>query len=358
VKFLFLCKRYYTNKDLIADKFGRLFHLPLQLVKNGHQGLVVAADYRNKKSEILEIANFSFYSIPFALLWPFSFLFKMYRLFRQCQPDIVIASGDSHFGAIGLLLAKIAKIPFVFDVYDHYASFGTNKVPGMKSLYYLALRKADLVVCASIPLSHFVRKYNQSVIVIENGVDISLFKPIDKQQARVRLGIPNDRVIVGFFGSIDKNRGIETLIEAGKILRYTYPSLQLLLAGKLGISINLEKPWIDYRGVVQQKEVVLLINACDVVIIPYLPDSQVELSNACKIAEYLACGQPVVTTRVANYADIFATAPDAVCEPGDPIDMAHTILAQIQAQKVVEFPKNLTWEQLGKKLSQALLTII
>ena len=355
--FLFLCKRYYTNKDLIADKFGRLFHLPLQLVKNGHQGLVVAADYRNKKSEKLEIANFSFYSIPFALLWPLSFLFKMYRLFRQCQPDIIIASGDSHFGAIGLLLAKIAKIPFVFDVYDHYASFGTNKVPGMKKLYYLALRKADLVVCASVPLSHFVRKYNQSVIVIENGVDISLFKPIDKQHARDMLGIPDNVVVIGFFGSLIQSRGIE-LIEAGKILRRIYPNIKLLLAGKLCISINEDEPWIDYRGMVAQSEVAVMINACDVVTIPYLADDFNNMSNACKIAEYLACGVPVVTTRVANYADIFATAPDAVCEPGDPKDMAHTILAQIQAPKVVEFPKNLTWEQLGKKLSQALLTII
>jgi len=358
MKFLFLCKRYYTNQDLISNQFGRLFHFPVQLINNGHQGIVIAANYRSKTLDYHKIAGVDFYSVPFLLKWPFSFLQQTLKHFKAYKPDILIASGDSHFGAIGLLLAKIAKIPFVFDVYDHYASFGTNKVPGMKKLYYLALRKADLVVCASVPLSHFVRKYNQSVIVIENGVDISLFKPIDKQQARVRLGIPNDRVIVGFFGSIDKNRGVETLIEASKILRYTYPSLQLLLAGKLGISINLKKPWIYYRGVVQQKEVVLLINACDVVIIPYLPDSQVELSNACKIAEYLACGMPVVTTRVANYAEIFVTIPEAVCEPGNPEDMARAITTQLKSPKVVEFPKNLTWEKLGKKLSQALLTII
>jgi len=357
MKFFFLCKRYYTNKDLIIDRFGRLFHLPLQLVKNGHQGLVIAADYRNKKAEILEeMPNYTLYSIPLNIILPIAFLFKTYRFFKQYQPDIVIASGDSHFGAIGLFLAKIAKIPFVFDVYDHYATFGTNKVPLIKWFYYLTLRKADLVVCASVPLSHFVRKYNQSVITIENGVNLSLFKPMDKHQARTRLGIPDNAVVIGFFGSFTKNRGIE-LIEACKILRHTYPNIKLLLAGKLCVSIDKDEPWIDYRGIVAQFEVVAMINACDVVTIPYLADDFNNMSNACKIAEYLACGVPVVTTRVSNYADILASAPDAICESGDPKDMARAISVQIQSPQIVEFPKDLTWEHLGEKLSQALLDI-
>ncbi len=357
MKFFLLCKRYYTNKDLITDRFGRLFHLPLQLVKNGHTGLIVAANYRHKKEEQHIIDGLNFYSIPFSMVWPLSFLLKTYRILKQNQPNILIASGDSHFGAMGLLLAKITKIPFVFDIYDNYLSFGTNKVPGMKNLYYLALRKADLIVCASVPLSKKVKKYNQSLIVIENGVDLSLFKPIDKQQARIKLGLDDNRVIIGFFGSIDRNRGIEILIDACKILRNTYNKLQLLLAGKLCISINLEESWINYRGLVEQQKVVWLINACDIVIIPYLPDRQVDVSSACKIAEYLACGIPVVTTRVANYADKFTNIPEAVCEPGNSEDMARAITTQLKAPKVASFPKELTWERLGQTLSQVLLTM-
>jgi len=353
MKFLLLCKRYYTNKDLIADQFGRLFHLPTQLMQNNHAGVVITADYRHKKLEQHILNGLKFYIVPFSILWPLSFLLKIYHIFKQNQPDIIIASGDSHFGAIGLFLAKIAKIPFVFDVYDHYVTFGTNKVPGMKSLYYLALRKADLVVCASLPLSNLAKKYNKSVIVIENGVDLSLFKPMDKQLARDKLGISNNAIVIGFFGSLTPNRGVE-LIEAIKILRHTYPSIKLFIAGKLCISINKDEPWIDYRGIVAQSEVVIMINACDVVTLPYLADSFNNMSNACKIAEYLACGVPVVTTRVANYTEIFASAPEAICEPGDPEDMARAITAQIERPHIVEFDNELTWERLGKKLSQSI----
>ncbi len=358
MKFFLLCKRYYTNKDLITDRFGRLFHLPIQLTKNNHTGLVVAADYRNKNQEKYVINGLNFYSIPFSIVWPFSFILKTFEIFKQNQFDVLIASGDSHFGVLGFLLAKMAKIPFVFDVYDNYTSFGTNKVPFMKSFFYLALHKADLVVCASVPLSKMVFKYNQSVIVIENGVDLSLFKPMDKQQARMQLGIDDNKVVVGFFGSIDKNRGIDVLIAACKILRRSYKlKVQLLLAGKRSIPINLDESWIDYRGMVEQNAVVQFINVCDIVIIPYLPDKQVDLSNACKIAEYLACGVPVVTTRVANYADIFRNTPEAVCEPNNAEDMARAIATQLKASNIVKFPKELTWERLGHKLSKALLSI-
>ena len=172
----------------------------------------------------------------------------------------------------------------------------------------------------------------------------------------MQLGIDDNKVVVGFFGSIDKNRGIDVLIAACKILPDTF-KIQLLLAGKRSIPINLDESWIDYRGMVEQNTVVQFINACDIVIIPYLPDKQVDLSNACKIAEYLACGVPVVTTRVANYADIFTNTPEVVCEPNNAEDMARAIAAQLKASKVVEFPKELTWEQLGYKLSEALSSI-
>jgi len=357
MKFFLLCKRYYTNKDLISDRFGRLFHLPIQLTNNNHTGLVVAADYRNKNEIKSVISGLNFYSIPFSLFWPFSFLLKTFQIFKRNKPDVVIASGDSHFGVLGLLLAKIAKIPFVFDVYDNYPSFGTNKVPFMKSFFYLALRKADLVVCASVPLSKMVIKHNKSLIVIENGVDLSLFKVMDKQQARAKLDIYNNTVVIGFFGSIVKNRGIE-LIEACKILSETYPNLKLLLAGKVSISIKEEESWIDYRGMVAQSEVAMMINACDVVTIPYLADNFNNMSNACKIAEYLACHVPVVTTRVANYAEIFESTPVAVCEPNNVEDMARAIRAQIENPQIVPFNDELTWERLGQKLSEALLKII
>jgi hypothetical protein len=44
MKIHLLCKRYYTRKDLIRDRFGRLYHLPVQLSRLGLQVSVTAID--------------------------------------------------------------------------------------------------------------------------------------------------------------------------------------------------------------------------------------------------------------------------------------------------------------------------
>jgi hypothetical protein len=35
MRFALLCKRRYTNRDLITDPFGRLYHFPVWLARGG-----------------------------------------------------------------------------------------------------------------------------------------------------------------------------------------------------------------------------------------------------------------------------------------------------------------------------------
>lgn len=354
MRFCFLCKRYYTNKDLFTDRFGRLYHLPAQLSLWGHEGLVVAADYRSIVEEKLQIPEVYFYSLPLSPRHFFEFFTEAYRRFQGFRPDVLISSGDSYLGAVGLLYARLLKIPFVFDIYDDYTAFASSKVPGMTRLFYFAIRKADLVVTASVPLQRRISQFNESVLVIENGTDLSLFKPIPRDYARSILSLAKDEKVIGFFGSIERNVGIGTLIEAISILKTSYPNILLLIAGKNNLQLELNKPYIDYRGILPQQEIPLFINACDVVVIPYLPNKQKQESNACKIAEYMACGVPVVATGVSNHAEIFADAPQGICKPGDAGDMASAIRIQLESPQVADFPQNITWENLGGRLSKAL----
>ena len=195
-------------------------------------------------------------------------------------------------------------------------------------------------------------------MTIENGTDLSLFKPIDLEYARSTLSVKKDKKIIGFFGSITRNRGVATLIEAISILRTSYPDILFLIAGRNSLQLQLNKPYIDYRGMVPHEEIPFLINACDVVVIPYLSDRQAEMTNACKIAEYFACGVPVVATRVSNHAKIFADALQGLCEPGDAEDMALAIRSQLESPQIADFPKDLTWQNLGERLSEALENLL
>lgn len=358
MKIVFLNKRYYTNKDLVLDRFGRLFHLPVQLIEQGHNVIILCADYRSNVAENFFFQGVVFLSIPMSYNSIAGFLIRSWDHIRKFEPNVILASGDSHFGFIGALISKHIKVPFAFDLYDDYTTFGSNKLPFMKTIFKWTVRHADTVICASSHLKTKISNHNKNVVLIENGVDDKLFRPICKLDARDRLGISRDETIIGYFGTIGQNYGIEILSESVSKLQKQYPGIKLLIAGKNGAKVPLSHPHIDFRGPVPQNEIPFFINASDVVVIPYLPDPQINMSSPCKLPEYLACGVPVVSTRVSDISNLLSFTPAALCDPGDCEDMVRAIRWQLENRIAVPLPKHLKWKALGEKLNNLLNDLV
>ncbi|MCQ8181700.1 glycosyltransferase [Methylomonas sp. SURF-1] len=352
----FLCKRYYTNKDLINDRFGRLYQLPKQLSSCGHRIVVNAFDYRNRTDLYVADNGVSFQTIPVSPANLIGAILRTYSHVRNINPDVIIASGDIYIGLIGLLLARRLGIKFVYDVYDYYPAFRINRLPGLKSVFNYVVRKSSLVTCASQSLQRWVKSgVNQRTLLIENGVDRNVFSVGDRVEARLKLNLPLSKEVIGYFGSINLARG-PLLIAACRLLRETKPNLHLVFAGRVdGVEFN--ENWIKYYGELPQSSVPNLINACDVVVVPYAGDQFNSLSGACKIAEYLACGKPVVATRVSDHAEIFKEAPTSLCEPiAD--DMARAIKSQLESPRILQYPAILDWQSIGRKLHQELAKLV
>jgi glycosyltransferase involved in cell wall biosynthesis len=344
MKVLFLCKRFYTSKDLIKDRFGRLFHLPVQFSRLGATVEVIALDYRNRHQVSQCVEGVNFRTGPAGPVHLPGLLLGLRRSALAMNPDVIIASGDSHIGFIGRHLAKAARARFVFDVYDYYPAFPGNRIPGMRSMFQSSVRNSDLTLCASMPLIKKLSELSRKLVLVENGVDRTLFVGTDKHLARDAVGVPRSAILAGYFGAITPKRG-PLLIEAVRLLRARIPSLAVLMAGKL-IQYKVADEFVHYKGELPQHELPMLISACDVVTVPYERDPQIDLAGPCKIAEYLACGRPVVATRVAGHERIFESAPSSLCEP-NPEAVAEALEAQLQAPQLVPFPVHLDWSQVG-----------
>lgn len=355
IKIHLLCKRYYTNKDLLKDRFGRLYHLPVQLTKYDSNISVSAIDYRNRSSEMITASGVTFHGIPATPTKLPGLIPKLYRIIKDNGVDILIASGDSHIGYIGLKIARRLGVPFVYDVYDYYPAFLSNRIPGMKAMFNSAVQNADQVLCASESLKEYLVAHNSNILLIENGVDRTLFTPSKVQQARKVFGFEESVQLVGYFGSITPARG-PLLIDACRKLQQHIPSLRLLLAGKVS-NVVINEPWITYLGELPQEAIPDLIRACDVVTVPYRPDSFNSMAGACKIAEYLACGKPVVATRISGHEQIFKAAPESLCEP-NPEDMARALLGQLKNPVIVPFPESMDWQYIGQALHKSLIRIL
>ena len=354
MKIDFVCKRYYTNKDLLEDRFGRLYHLPIQLQSLSAEVRVIAIDYRSRTPAGMNAEGVEFLTVPATPTQLPALVPHLAGLIRERRPDIVIASGDSHIGYLALRLARRVDARFVFDVYDDYRSFRGNRIPGMKWMFGRAAAGADSVLCASTSLVSALARINRHTLLIENGVDRSLFYPQDRDTARQALGLDTNSPVIGYFGSITPTRG-PLLIEACRRLRSGIPDLRLLLAGKK-LNIDFAEPWILYQGELPQERIPALIAACDVVAIPYAVDAFNAMTGACKIAEYLACARPVVATRISDHVQIFGDVPGSICEP-DPDAMAAALRHQLHAREIAAFPEEMTWEAIGQMLYQKLVSL-
>jgi len=341
-----LCKRYYTNKDLLTERFGRLYHLPVGFAHAGWTVEVAALDYRHHRSSAVVEEGVTFRALPAAPLALPLLPLRLTAALKRFAPDVIIASGDSHIGFIALQLARKMGVPFVFDVYDYYPAFAGNRLPGMKWMFSRGVERADLVLTASAAMCERMRLLNPSVCHIANGVDPSLFRPMDQATCREALAIDGGEPLIGYFGSITTAR-MPLLLEAMRRLRSDYPGIRLLLAGKA--DIPLEEPWIIYCGQVAQRQLPAMINACDVVAVPYPRDAFNDMAGACKIAEYLACGKPVVATRVSDHETIFANAAASLCEP-DAGSLEAALRRQLEEPEIVPFPPHFAWQEIQRKL--------
>ena len=356
LKIVLVCKRLYTNKDLFDDQFGRLFHIPVQLAKLEHEVTVIALDYKSgRPQQVVELQAVRFISFPVASVSGVTFMvYRLYRELRRISPQVLIASGDIYIGGLTALMAYLLNRPWIFDVYDDYRCFASARIPGMKSLFRKLIFSADHVLVASKPLKKLLGSSSSSLTVVENGVDLSLFRPLERAVCRKRLNIPTTDVVVGFFGSIEDKRGTKILLEAAQSILPKYPTLRVLLAGKNNLSLELKGAHIDYRGMQPQTFLPTMINACDVVTIPYELDPQVEMSNPCKVAEYLACHIPVVVTKVSNMSEIFASTPEVLAQPGSVESLAEALLRQLKEPTFTPLPDGLSWFDLAQLVEQVL----
>ncbi|MDA0820831.1 MAG: glycosyltransferase [Proteobacteria bacterium] len=352
-----ICKRHYTNKDLISEKFGRLYHFPYHWVKGGHDVYVNATHY-----SALSVHNYVYDGIMVDSVPIWNPLRWYQRLVRDpieaFRPDIVVASGDSHFGMLGHRIARQLGVAFAFDVYDDYSKFGTNRLPFIGKMFEKTIRAADLVVCASEPLSERIAHLSRSIVVAEQGSDFDLFKPIDQNLCRARYKLPTTVTLLGFCGSIDSRFDLPLLLQSLETLNEKHGPTKLVVCGPNVERLDLSDQHIIYLGPKPQKEVPFIIGACDLMLMPYRKTALSETCNPCKLSEYIGCEKPIVSSNVSNVADYMRGSEKGLYEPGTVESFLTAVGEQLSDPQLVEKTNALEWSVIADRYSIFLSTAI
>lgn len=139
---------------------------------------------------------------------------------------------------------------------------------------------------------------NVSFIVAPNAVDHSLFKKMDKEECRRKLGLPQGKFIVGFVGGFIERKGDKRLLAAVNQLNDIY----LAFAGVPGAGQSVPSgERVLFCKPLKHEEVPVLLNAVDVFCLPTLSEGS---CNA--VAEALACGIPVISSNLSFNDDVLS----------------------------------------------------
>jgi len=358
MQILVLTKRQYMNKDLIDDRFGRFRELPLEMALKKHKVYGVCLSYKKKEEKKIYDGPVEWQSINAGFL-KIPGLLRFFRQAAELAPkvDAIWACSDSFYGIIGYMLSSKYRIPLAFDLYDNFEYFLMARLPIIKQLYRWAIRKSDAITCVSKPLARLVRSYGKKdrVNVIENAVRKDLFKPMDKTTCRDALGLPPNLHLVGTAGALDKNRGIQFLLEAFDMLKTKYQDLHLVLAGTRNMHIPRNNRIHDL-GILPLEKVPLLLNALDVAIIC---NRENEFGSYCfpqKAREIMACNVPLIAARVGSMAELFAGHPEWLFTPDDADDLARILENRLSDRKT-DYTDVLSWSYVATKLETVFLEL-
>jgi len=194
---------------------------------------------------------------------------KLKLKIKYFAPDIIHA----HYGLSGLLANLQRKIPVVTTYHgsdiNHEKAFRFSKVAIRLSAWNIFVSQKN------VSKTGISKRYS----LLPCGVDVSVFKPVDKNEARKALGFNEDDKLVLFAGSFtNKVKNPELAIESVKQL--------------LGVKL------IELKGYTRER-VALLMNAVDACLMTSHTEGSPQF-----IKEAMACNCAVVSVNVGDVAEV------------------------------------------------------
>jgi glycosyltransferase involved in cell wall biosynthesis len=373
---------YITLENLSLHK-GSVVHIKeivAGLQKLGHHvGLVGCS--QNKFEEVDNFYNLL--HTPFLLLKFFnlkkqpyliSSIFLFFYLFKTLLRYDIIYARDYHTAIIAFLPRILFNKKLVLEM-NGFASeeeglkgksfFKNILVWAIKKMEKLATRCSnEIVTVTPYMATHLVQSYGcepQKIEVIGNGVNIKIFYPINDEalllDCRKRIKIAPGEIVITFVGNLSKTQGVEDIVKVAPSIIREIGNIKFLIIGDGMLKGDLEEEvkrlrlseHFIFTGMIDYEEVPRYINISDICIL--LKRKLKSGWSPIKLYEYMACGKPVVASRVEGLEFIEVEGAGRLIEPGDLNDLKEVLF------DLLTFPeKRVDMGQRGLKIAQERFT--
>jgi len=176
-----------------------------------------------------------------------------------------------------------------------------------------SMSKVDSIIVSTKSELEDIRKLygilDEKIKVIPPGVNLELFRPMNKIESKKSLGLYGNNVIL-YVGRIDPIKGLYTLLDSVFNLNDSYNIKLIIVGGELNKSqdlINLQNYTadknkshiVDFVGIVDQSNLPIYYNAADL----FLLTSYYE-SFGLSVLESLSCGTPAIVSDVGGLSNL------------------------------------------------------
>ncbi|MDE2079445.1 MAG: glycosyltransferase family 4 protein [Patescibacteria group bacterium] len=243
------------------------------------------------------------------------FLFESWMFARTAARYISRVKPDMVYGRDERVLAEIArvKIPFVWETHTGARNRAARRV----------LKRAKHVVAISQGLKDFYVAHGakaERICVAHDGVDLAAFAHTEsKDGARKRLGLPLDAKVAMYIGRLDGWKGIDTLLEASKLLSDAF--LLAVIGGEPAQveALSARYPAVRFLGYRPYTELPDNQTAADVLVLPNTGTDTVSVhyTSPLKLFSYMASGVPLVASDLLSIREVVDEKSAILVPPDD-----------------------------------------
>jgi glycosyltransferase involved in cell wall biosynthesis len=322
-----------------------IYGLSNQLIKKGHTVTIITrGSSRKKQKEIID--GIEIIRAPFLPIYP------LYMRIHTLFVNKLFKSLESRFEIVHIHspLSPIVdtKLPIMATIHtpmktDTLASFNENKnlrttvwrLSGRFISYPLEvnlIKRANVITVVANSVAKELKEYptqNKEIIVMGNGIDSTIFKPIEKK---------SEKKYILFTGRLSYRKGLFDLIECGKYICEKYPDISFVITGSGILSDTLHErinelglaKQFKFLGFVTHEELIKLYQNATLYVLP----SHYE-GLPTVLLEAMSCGLPVIATAVSGNLDVITHEKNGILvPPKSPEKIAEAISLLLDDEKM------------------------
>lgn len=338
----------YPSTLSLADILNELVN-ELLIIGKFNKKYVIKSYKKNKIIIALPLSRSNFLNVILSHLYLIYFMFKIIK-----EIDIILFSQIIDYPLHIIILTKLLKKRIVdFIGGSRYIllriNFKLSRSFIMKLFYIYGI----------VSLMMELKLANKVVLVSKNLTNDFPFTRI-KSKIRVAWNLPSKSfhdtfklikpykerdLVIGYVGKISIVKGILNLIDAARIVSKENPNIKYLIIGNLEdyiLKLNLHRKIANFKnniqllGYVPHNELVNYYNEMKLLILPSYTEGLPHV-----VLEAMACGTPVLTTRVGELCVIIKDGKTSFfLKKNNAIEIARIILTLISQQERLECVSN------------------